>query len=446
MADEMKASTPLSAGSTAPDFSLPARSGKTISLHDYRGSKDVLIYFYPKDDTPGCTRESCSLRDSWGELQGAGIEVLGISRDDSASHNAFAAKYNLPFELLTDADHAVHEAYGAWGQNPNPAWGVGPLRKSFLVGKEGQIRHVFDKVDTEHHAEQVLRAAGVAVAPKPAPAPAPQPAPKPAAPAAAAPAPAPKPAAPPAPKPPAPPAPKPPAPPAAKPPAPPPAAVPLRSQLLRRPRLLRRRRRRPRRKRPPRRRRPRKRRPRRGKPRRSPLRREKRPGNPLQRGNQRGDRRRSPPRRERRPRRSLAGRRRSRRSGRNAEAAARSGRGNRRVLLSGLEKAHVQSTHETTDEDRSASARADGCARLCRRAPVRDHALGADRRGRGPCRRRHLGRNRSEERPSRGAVFFRAGAIRRAARFRRGSSARARASSRMLPNGPRRRNQSLPPS
>ena len=215
MADEMKASTPVSAGSPAPDFSLPARSGKTISLRDYRGSKDVLIYFYPKDDTPGCTRESCSLRDSWGELQGAGIEVLGISRDDSASHNAFAAKYNLPFELLTDADHAVHEAYGAWGQNPNPAWGVGPLRKSFLVGKDGRIRQVFDKVDTEHHAEQVLKAAGVAVAPKPAPAP------KPAAPAAAAPAPAPKPAAPPAPKPPAPPAPKPAAPAAPKPPAPP---------------------------------------------------------------------------------------------------------------------------------------------------------------------------------------------------------------------------------
>jgi peroxiredoxin Q/BCP len=217
MSDEMKASTPLSAGSTAPDFSLPARSGKTISLHDYRGSKDVLIYFYPKDDTPGCTRESCSLRDSWGALQGAGIEVLGISRDDSASHNAFAAKYNLPFELLTDTDHAVHEAYGAWGQNPNPAWGVGPLRRSFLVGKDGRIRHVFDRVDTERHAEQVLRAAGVAVAPKPAPAPAPQPAPRPAAPAAAAPAPAPKPAAPPAPKPPAP---KPPAPPAPKPAAP----------------------------------------------------------------------------------------------------------------------------------------------------------------------------------------------------------------------------------
>ena len=275
MADEMKASTPLSAGSTAPDFSLPARSGKTISLHDYRGSKDVLIYFYPKDDTPGCTRESCSLRDSWGELQGAGIEVLGISRDDSASHNAFAAKYNLPFELLTDADHAVHEAYGAWGQNPNPAWGVGPLRKSFLVGKDGRIRHVFDKVDTEHHAEQVLRAAGVAVAPKPAPAPAPatgaetrcsrgrgsrtgSKARGPAGSEAAGPA-----------------APKPPAPPAPKPAAPKAGGSEEEGAPEEEGGAARRRR-------PPRRRRPRRRR-----PRRSPLRREKPPGNPLRRGDQR---------------------------------------------------------------------------------------------------------------------------------------------------------------
>ncbi len=217
MSEENKAALPLAAGSSAPDFTLPARSGKTISLHDFAGQKDVLIYFYPKDDTPGCTRESCSLRDAWGDLGKAGIEVLGISRDDVASHNAFAAKYNLPFELLTDADHAVHEAYGAWGQNPNPAWGVGPLRKSFLVGKDGKVKHVFDKVDTEHHAEQVLRAAGFAPAPAPVAA---APAPKPAAPPAP---PAPKPA---APKPPAPPAPKPAAPaaPAAAAPAPKPAA------------------------------------------------------------------------------------------------------------------------------------------------------------------------------------------------------------------------------
>jgi len=227
MSEENMASEPLTAGSTAPDFTLPARSGKTISLHDFAGQKDVLIYFYPKDDTPGCTRESCSLRDGWSDLTKAGIEVLGISRDDAASHNAFAAKYNLPFELLTDADHAVHEKYGAWGQNPNPAWGVGPLRKSFLVGKNGKIRRVFDKVDTEHHAEQVLRAAGFTPAARPAPAaaaPAAPPAPKPAAPPApaapAAAAPAPKPPVPAAPKPPAPAAPKPPAPAAPKPPAP----------------------------------------------------------------------------------------------------------------------------------------------------------------------------------------------------------------------------------
>lgn len=224
MADEAKPPVNLEVGSTAPAFSLPGRSGSTVSLSGYAGKNDVLVYFYPKDDTPGCTKEACSLRDSWKELQDAGIVVLGISRDDTASHNAFAAKYNLPFELLSDADHAVHEAYGAWGQNPNPAWGVGPLRKSFLVGKDGKIKHVFSKVDTEHHAEQVLRAVGVA--PKPAAAaPAPPtgaaaPAPRPAVPQ------APKPAAPPAPKPAATAAPKPEAKPEARPaPAAPPAAA-----------------------------------------------------------------------------------------------------------------------------------------------------------------------------------------------------------------------------
>ncbi|MFI5182046.1 MAG: peroxiredoxin, partial [Thermoanaerobaculia bacterium] len=142
-------------GGAAPEFALAGRSGHSVSLADYRGKKNVLVYFYPKDDTPGCTREACSLRDGWKALAALDVEVLGISRDSVASHEAFAAKHALPFELLSDADHAVHEAYCAWGESK---WGVGPLRKSFLVGKNGRILHVFHKVDTERHAEEVLKA------------------------------------------------------------------------------------------------------------------------------------------------------------------------------------------------------------------------------------------------------------------------------------------------
>ena len=160
MAEEIKPPVVLAPGSPAPHFSLPGRSGNTVSLSDFAGQNVVLVYFYPKDDTPGCTKEACSLRNAWGALQAAGVVVLGISRDGADSHAAFASKYSLPFELLTDAGHAVHEAYGAWGQNPNPTWGVGVLRKSFLVGKDGNILHVFDKVNTEHHADQVLKALG----------------------------------------------------------------------------------------------------------------------------------------------------------------------------------------------------------------------------------------------------------------------------------------------
>ncbi len=165
MAEETKPPVVLAPGSPAPHFSLPGGSGNTVSLADFAGKNVVLVYFYPKDDTPGCTKEACSLRDGWSVLQTAGVVVLGISRDGAESHAAFASKYKLPFELLTDADHAVHVAYGAWGQNPNPIWGVGPLRKSFLIGKDGNILHVFDKVDTEHHADQVLKALGAPVAP-----------------------------------------------------------------------------------------------------------------------------------------------------------------------------------------------------------------------------------------------------------------------------------------
>ena len=155
MAEETHASTPLAAGAPAPTFTLPGRSGNAVSLADFAGKGSVLVYFYPKDDTPGCTKEACSLRDGFAGLREAGVTVLGISPDGADSHNAFAEKFSLPFELLTDADHVVHEAYGVWGKTP---WGVGTIRKSFLVGPDGNLLKVFEKVDVEHHAEEVLAA------------------------------------------------------------------------------------------------------------------------------------------------------------------------------------------------------------------------------------------------------------------------------------------------
>jgi len=152
----------LTAGDPAPEFALPGRSGRLVSPSDFRGKKNVLVYFYPKDDTPGCTKEACSLRDAWSVLKARDVEVLGISRDDAESHRAFAEKYALPFDLLTDRDHTVHEAFGSWGESK---WGIGPIRKSFLIGKDGRIRHIFDKVDTEHHAEEVLKAMESSVPP-----------------------------------------------------------------------------------------------------------------------------------------------------------------------------------------------------------------------------------------------------------------------------------------
>ncbi|MHB1044958.1 MAG: peroxiredoxin [Thermoanaerobaculia bacterium] len=155
MAEDTHAPTPLAAGAPAPPFTLPGRSGSVVSLADFAGKGHVLVYFYPKDDTPGCTKEACSLRDGFSDLRAAGVTVLGISPDGAASHAAFAEKYSLPFELLTDADHSVHEAYGVWGKTP---WGLGTIRRSFLVGPDGAIVRVFDDVDVERHAGQVLAA------------------------------------------------------------------------------------------------------------------------------------------------------------------------------------------------------------------------------------------------------------------------------------------------
>ena len=147
----------LEAGTKAPAFSLASDTGKTISLHDFKGTKKVVLYFYPKDDTSGCTTQACEFRDSWRAVQAAGAVVLGVSPDGVASHGKFKGKYQLPFPLLADEDHAVAEAYGAWGEKS--MYGrkyQGILRTTFVIGPDGKIQHIFEKVKPEGHAEEVL--------------------------------------------------------------------------------------------------------------------------------------------------------------------------------------------------------------------------------------------------------------------------------------------------
>jgi peroxiredoxin Q/BCP len=148
----------LEPGAKAPEFSLPADDGRTIALKDLRG-RTVVLYFYPKDDTSGCTKEACGFRDSWKEVQQAGAVVLGVSPDPVASHQRFKQKYHLPFPLLADVDHAVATAYGAWGEKS--MYGrkyQGILRTTFLIDSEGRIARVFEKVKPEGHTAEVLAA------------------------------------------------------------------------------------------------------------------------------------------------------------------------------------------------------------------------------------------------------------------------------------------------
>jgi thioredoxin-dependent peroxiredoxin len=148
----------LSPGDTAPDFTLSEWGGGTRSLHDLRGKK-VILFFYPKDDTPGCTKEACGFRDSYEEYQGVNAEILGISPDSVKSHDKFAAKYNLPFPLLADPDHQVSEAYGAWGQKS--LYGkkyLGMLRTTYLINGDGVVEKVWSKVKPNGHATEVLAA------------------------------------------------------------------------------------------------------------------------------------------------------------------------------------------------------------------------------------------------------------------------------------------------
>jgi peroxiredoxin Q/BCP len=146
-------------GKAAPAFTLVDASGKKVSLKDFKG-KDVVVYFYPKDDTPGCTKEACGFRDLWGEIEALGAVVIGVSPDDAASHGKFAGKYGLPFTLLSDHDHAVMETYGAWGEkNMYGKTSMGVIRSSVWVGPDGKVKKHWKKVaKAEAHPQQVLEA------------------------------------------------------------------------------------------------------------------------------------------------------------------------------------------------------------------------------------------------------------------------------------------------
>jgi len=150
----------LKAGDKAPGFSLEDASGKARSLAEWKGRK-IVLYFYPKDDTPGCTKEACGFRDRHAEISSKGAVVIGISADKPASHAKFAEKYGLPFVLLSDPEHRVLEAYGVWGEKK--LYGklfMGISRSTFLLDEEGRIEKAWPKVSPEGHAEELLEALG----------------------------------------------------------------------------------------------------------------------------------------------------------------------------------------------------------------------------------------------------------------------------------------------
>jgi len=148
--------TELIEGQKAPDFKEKDQNGKEISLSDFSG-KDVILYFYPKDNTPGCTAEACSFRDNYESLLKEGFVVLGVSTDDEKSHQKFITKYNLPFPLIADTDKEIVEAYGVWVEkNMYGKKYMGVARKTFIIDKNGLIRKIIDKVDTKNSSTQVL--------------------------------------------------------------------------------------------------------------------------------------------------------------------------------------------------------------------------------------------------------------------------------------------------
>lgn len=146
----------VSKGDPAPDFTGKDENGNSIKLSDFKGKK-LVLYFYPKDDTPGCTAEACNLRDNYAKLKKTGYEVIGISSDSEKSHVKFIKKFNLPFRLIADEDKSIHEKFGTWveksmyGRNY-----MGTARTTFLINEKGIIEEIIDKVDTKEHTNQIL--------------------------------------------------------------------------------------------------------------------------------------------------------------------------------------------------------------------------------------------------------------------------------------------------
>jgi peroxiredoxin Q/BCP len=150
--------TELTQGTPAPDFTVETDRGETVSLKDFKG-KHVVLYFYPKDDTPGCTVEACNFRDNMGRIETAGAVVLGISLDDVESHQKFRDKLELPFPLLADTDHKVADAYGVYGKKEFMGREyMGIDRATFLIGPDGKLEKVWPKVNPQGHADEVLEA------------------------------------------------------------------------------------------------------------------------------------------------------------------------------------------------------------------------------------------------------------------------------------------------
>ncbi len=147
----------LKVGNKAPAFSLKNTEGQTVKLSDFKGKK-VVLYFYPKDDTPGCTKEACAFRDDYAQLKKRGVVVLGVSGDDQKSHQKFTEKYSLPFTLLSDPDHAMMEKYNAWVEKS--MYGrkyMGVARITYVIDEAGKIAYIFPKVKPETHSQDVLQ-------------------------------------------------------------------------------------------------------------------------------------------------------------------------------------------------------------------------------------------------------------------------------------------------